>query len=61
MSRKKKMKSVERQVWKQGLAALEKKLLWPALLQLLSWIFSRISSSVWIFVLRLELLVECRV
>ncbi len=39
MSRKKKMKAAEKQVQKQGVAALVRKPLGPALLQLLSWIF----------------------
>jgi hypothetical protein len=39
MSRKKKMKVAERQVWKQGVAALVRKPLGPALLRLLSRIF----------------------
>jgi hypothetical protein len=49
MSRKKKMKAAERQVRKQGVAPLAKKLLGRALLRLLFWIFSRISSFVCIF------------
>ncbi len=43
MSRKKKMKAVERQVRKQVVAAMVKKLLGPALSRWLSRIFSRIS------------------
>ena len=58
MSRKKKMKAVERQVRKQGLAALERKPLGRALSRLLWRIFARISSFVCIFVLRLLRLVE---
>jgi hypothetical protein len=55
---KKKMKAVERQVRKQGLAALERKPLGRALSRLLLRIFSRISSFVCIFVLLFVLLVE---
>ena len=58
MSRKTKKKAVERQVRKQGLAALEKKPLGPALLRWLWRIFSRISSFVCIFVSLLGRLVE---
>ena len=58
MSRKKKKKAVERQVRKQGLAALERKPLGLALLRLLWRIFSQISSFVCIFVSLLVLLVE---
>ena len=58
MSRKKKMKAVERQVRKQGFAALEKKPLVRVLSRWLWRIFSRISSFVCIFVLRLLRLVE---
>ena len=58
MSRKKKKKAVERQVRKQGLAALERKPLGQALSRLLWLIFSRISSFVCIFVSLLERLVE---
>ena len=58
MSRKKKMKAVERQVRKQGLAASEKNPLGPVLLRWLWQIFSRISSFVCIFVLLLVRLAE---
>ena len=50
MSRKKKKKAVERQVRKQGVAALERKPLVPVLLRWLSQIYVRISSFVCIFV-----------
>ncbi len=58
MSRKKKKKTVERQVRKQGLAALEKKPLGPALSRWLWRIFSRISSFICIFASLLGRLVE---
>jgi hypothetical protein len=61
MSRKKKMRDAERQVRKQGVAALVRKPLGRVLLQLLSQIFSQISSLVCISASLLEPQVECLV